>query len=131
LFFTISCKLLLLGCNKSKIEDTKTCAVLDADGNFPTSLPKDPTIEHAKKSEDKYAESESAARNMEPQESSAGFIMAVCTIVSLVFVAICGFFYAYTHPHSSMGQFLIQYGRPAAWSWRRGEARYTAATIHM
>jgi len=39
-------------------------------------------------------------------------------------------FYAYRNPHTKSGQLLIQY-RPSTWSWRRGEARYTAATIHM
>ncbi|XP_024946265.1 plexin domain-containing protein 2 isoform X2 [Cephus cinctus] len=38
--------------------------------------------------------------------------------------------YAYRNPHSTPGQMLIRY-RPSQWSWRRGEARYTAATIHM
>lgn len=38
--------------------------------------------------------------------------------------------YAYRNPHSASGQMLIRY-RPSQWSWRRGEARYTAATIHM
>ncbi|XP_077302524.1 plexin domain containing lethal (1) G0289 isoform X2 [Arctopsyche grandis] len=38
--------------------------------------------------------------------------------------------YAYRNPHTYSGQLLIKY-RPSQWSWRRGEARYTAATIHM
>ncbi|XP_073973421.1 plexin domain containing lethal (1) G0289 isoform X2 [Rhodnius prolixus] len=39
-------------------------------------------------------------------------------------------FYAYRNPHTTSGQVLIKY-RPSQWSLRRGEARYTAATIHM
>uniref|UniRef100_A0A224XK12 Putative extracellular protein tem7 n=1 Tax=Panstrongylus lignarius TaxID=156445 RepID=A0A224XK12_9HEMI len=39
-------------------------------------------------------------------------------------------FYAYRNPHTASGQVLIKY-RPSQWSLRRGEARYTAATIHM
>lgn len=31
---------------------------------------------------------------------------------------------------SSITELTFQY-RPSQWSWRRGEARYTAATIHM
>lgn len=54
----------------------------------------------------------------------------LCTILALVALSVCWVFYAYTHPHTSSGQLLIQY-RPNAWRWRRGEARYTAATIHM
>ncbi|XP_018334722.1 plexin domain-containing protein 2, partial [Agrilus planipennis] len=38
--------------------------------------------------------------------------------------------YAYRNPHTTSGQMLIRY-RPSQWRWRRGEARYTAATIHM
>ncbi|XP_060516515.1 plexin domain-containing protein 2 [Cylas formicarius] len=38
--------------------------------------------------------------------------------------------YAYRNPHTFSGQMLIRY-RPSQWRWRRGEARYTAATIHM
>ncbi|KAI5640942.1 plexin domain-containing protein 2 [Phthorimaea operculella] len=38
--------------------------------------------------------------------------------------------YAFKNPHTRSGQLLIKY-RPSQWSWRRGEARYTAATIHM
>nr|XP_024217023.1 plexin domain-containing protein 1 [Halyomorpha halys] len=39
-------------------------------------------------------------------------------------------YHAYRNPHTRSGQFLIRY-RPSQWSLRRGEARYTAATIHM
>ncbi|XP_014243130.1 plexin domain-containing protein 2 [Cimex lectularius] len=38
--------------------------------------------------------------------------------------------YAYRNPHTQSGQFLIKY-RPSQWTRRRGEARYTAASIHM
>jgi len=39
-------------------------------------------------------------------------------------------YYAYRNPHTPSGQVLIKY-RPSQWSLRRGEARYTAASIHM
>ncbi|XP_047524115.1 plexin domain-containing protein 2 [Pieris napi] len=56
-------------------------------------------------------------------------------VVSLVIViSLCSFagwvLYAFKNPHTRSGQILIRY-RPSQWSWRRGEARYTAATIHM
>ncbi|BET00131.1 PSI [Nesidiocoris tenuis] len=38
--------------------------------------------------------------------------------------------YAYHYPHTQSGQVLIKY-RPSQWALRRGEARYTAASIHM
>lgn len=58
---------------------------------------------------------------------------AVATLVALVVlvVAITGWVgYAYLFPHSTSGQILIRY-RPSQWRMRRGEARYTAASIHM
>ena len=81
--------------------------------------------------EEKSSRTASPVTQLEPQKSSAGFVTVVCSVFALIFVSVCWVFYAYTHPHTSSGQFLIQYGRPSAWSWRRGEARYTAATIHM
>jgi len=57
--------------------------------------------------------------------------VATVTIVILLILTICGWFcYAYFFPHSCSGQFLIKH-RPSRWHWRRGEARYTAASIHM
>lgn len=67
----------------------------------------------------------------ESEKSGSGFLTILTSILALVFVAVCWVFYAYTHPHTSSGQLLIQY-RPNNWSWRRGyNARYTAASIHM
>lgn len=57
--------------------------------------------------------------------------VATVTIVILLILTIIGWFlYAYFFPHSCSGQFLIKH-RPSRWHWRRGEARYTAASIHM
>lgn len=57
--------------------------------------------------------------------------VATITIVILLILTIIGWFlYAYFFPHSCSGQFLIKH-RPSRWHWRRGEARYTAASIHM
>ncbi|KAL6261311.1 hypothetical protein P5V15_008832 [Pogonomyrmex californicus] len=61
---------------------------------------------------------------------SVSGIIGILTVVALV-VGLAGWgVYAYRNPHSASGQMLIRY-RPSQWSWRRGEARYTAATIHM
>lgn len=120
---------LFLGCDDSKIKDVKQCDALNSNLNFSSTTLKallsndaTPTALENKKLNDS---------SHEVEKSSAGFITTICTIFALAFVAVCWVFYAYTHPHTGSGQFLIQYGRPAAWSWRRGEARYTAATIHM
>lgn len=53
-------------------------------------------------------------------------IFLIATISGFAFWTV----YAYRNPHSASGQMLIRY-RPSQWRWRRGEARYTAATIHM
>jgi len=60
---------------------------------------------------------------------SSGYLGAAFFIVLVAGVAVWAL-YAYSNPHSYSGQILIRY-RPSQWSWRRGEARYTAATIHM
>ncbi|XP_046421828.1 plexin domain-containing protein 2 [Neodiprion fabricii] len=57
-------------------------------------------------------------------------IIGILLVVSLIVALIGWGGYAYRNPHSASGQVLIRY-RPSQWSWRRGEARYTAATIHM
>ncbi|KAK6621831.1 hypothetical protein RUM44_001638 [Polyplax serrata] len=63
-------------------------------------------------------------------------VMGVAGIMGILFLICLGvgvgmwIFFAYRNPHTPAGQFLIRY-RPSQWSWRRGEARYTAATIHM
>lgn len=57
-------------------------------------------------------------------------IIGILMVVGLVVGLVGWGAYAYRNPHSASGQMLIRY-RPSQWSWRRGEARYTAATIHM
>lgn len=116
---------LILGCDKTQIsDDVRNCAavIIDTSTTIPTMNPS---------TNDKSSRNASPVTQLEPQKSSAGFVTTVCSIFAIIFVAVCWVFYAYTHPHSNSGQFLIQYGRPTSWSWRRGTARYTAATIHM
>lgn len=57
-------------------------------------------------------------------------VIGILAVVTLIAGLIGWAVYAYRNPHSASGQVLIRY-RPSQWSWRRGEARYTAATIHM
>ncbi|XP_037950948.1 plexin domain-containing protein 2-like isoform X2 [Teleopsis dalmanni] len=64
------------------------------------------------------------------KQKSAGVVLGFLTPVCLILVIALWVLYAYRNPHTKSGQLLIQY-RPSQWSWRRGEARYTAATIHM
>lgn len=57
-------------------------------------------------------------------------ILATLFVIAAVVAMGIWVFYAYRNPHTTSGQMLIRY-RPSQWRWRRGEARYTAATIHM
>ncbi|XP_047101292.1 plexin domain-containing protein 1 [Schistocerca piceifrons] len=89
--------------------------------------------------------SQSEAAHSEPQRTDGGLhmngspssssvsvsgVVAILSVVTLVCATGVWILYAYRNPHTASGQFLIRY-RPSQWSWRRGEARYTAATIHM
>ncbi|CAB3387956.1 Hypothetical predicted protein [Cloeon dipterum] len=70
-------------------------------------------------------------QEQEEQGSGSYFAVAFGVLLSvLVLSFVVWAVYAYFNPHSSSGQFLIRY-RPNQWQWRRGEARYMAATIHM
>lgn len=114
------------GCDKSKFSDVQHCSkVPDLP---PTTAPSVATVNTstAKPIEQRHA----APVTQNEEKSGTGFVTAICSIFAVVFLSVCWVLYAYTHPHTSSGQFLIQY-RPNAWRWRRGEARYTAATIHM
>ncbi|KAL3283336.1 hypothetical protein HHI36_006484 [Cryptolaemus montrouzieri] len=53
-------------------------------------------------------------------------MLLICMVVGMTMWVL----YAYRNPHTTSGQMLIRY-RPTQWRWKRGEARYTAATIHM
>lgn len=63
-------------------------------------------------------------------ESSNKLLVSVLVILGILSVSACWVLYAYRNPHTKSGQLLIRY-RPNKWLWRRGEARYTAASIHM
>ncbi|XP_034945944.1 plexin domain-containing protein 2 [Chelonus insularis] len=74
--------------------------------------------------------SESAHSHVNMSHMSVSGIIGILLVISLVGGLVGWAAYAYRNPHSASGQMLIRY-RPSQWSWRRGEARYTAATIHM
>ncbi|KAM3968951.1 plexin domain containing lethal (1) G0289 [Aphomia sociella] len=62
--------------------------------------------------------------------SPVGGVVGAFVAIALVCSLAAWTVYAFRNPHTRSGQLLIKY-RPSQWSWRRGEARYTAATIHM
>jgi len=57
-------------------------------------------------------------------------ITTISIVALLALSVMVWFVYAYFFPHTWSGQLLIKY-RPSRWQWRRGEPRYTAASIHM
>lgn len=59
-----------------------------------------------------------------------GSVVAVLLILAVVMGGLVWVGYAYKNPHTSSGQLLIRY-RPSQWRFRSGEARYTAASVHM
>ncbi|XP_052862508.1 plexin domain-containing protein 2 isoform X1 [Anopheles cruzii] len=68
--------------------------------------------------------------------SSSNLIVSMLIVFLILFACASWVMYAYRNPHTKSGQLLIRIAkakkyRPNKWSWRRGEARYTAATIHM
>ncbi|XP_073957224.1 plexin domain containing lethal (1) G0289 [Choristoneura fumiferana] len=65
-----------------------------------------------------------------PAPSPIGAAVSAFAVIALVAALAAWLVYAFKNPHTRSGQMLIKY-RPSQWSWRRGEARYTAATIHM
>ncbi|KAG6445612.1 hypothetical protein O3G_MSEX004015 [Manduca sexta] len=69
---------------------------------------------------------EAAAQQRSPVGGAVAAFVAVALVCSLAVWVL----YAFKNPHTRSGQLLIKY-RPSQWNWRRGEARYTAATIHM
>ncbi|XP_053970308.1 plexin domain-containing protein 2 [Hylaeus volcanicus] len=130
---------LLKGCDVRKIKEVDNCPP-------PTTTYKEHEEEfnhvlHVH-SEETVTVSEMNAKQERPGTSSLEFgrnnnmnmgvsgIIGILLVVGLVMGLVAWAAYAYRNPHSASGQMLIRY-RPSQWSWRRGEARYTAATIHM
>ncbi|KAK7080648.1 Plexin domain-containing protein 2 [Halocaridina rubra] len=110
------------GCESHSVQNSNDCVGLEAPPTWPSE---------SDSSVDTFGQN----ANVEPYKkggeggTSVGGVVAVVFLVGLV-LGIGGWVtYAYFYPHSASGQLLIRY-RPSTWSWRRGEARYTAASIH-
>ncbi|KAG5888918.1 hypothetical protein JTB14_019414 [Gonioctena quinquepunctata] len=73
-----------------------------------------------------------AGKAISPGQEKLGVsgVLAILFLVAMVSGLSFWIIYAYRNPHTTSGQILIRY-RPSQLSWKRGEARYTAATIHM
>jgi len=104
-------------CEKLKLSDEDMCSII-VTTNSPSTTDNS-SIETSFKTESHTNVSSS---------STSLFFIALC--VSLIIMSAAWLCYAYLNPHTRSGQMLIRY-RPNQWGWRKGEARYTAATIHM
>lgn len=104
-------------CEKSKYVNEEMCT-----SGMTTVTP--PTVDNSSVESSVKSESHTDSSS----SSTSLFFIALC--VSLTLMSIIWIFYAYLNPHTRSGQMLIRY-RPNQWGWRKGEARYTAATIHM
>lgn len=103
-------------CEKKRITVSKQCSLTHE--NVPT-----PGAHKAVS-----IESLTQTKNTNSSASVISLLMITVACISGIFIWTM---YAYRNPHSASGQILIRY-RPSRWSgWRKGEARYTAATIHM
>ncbi|CAH0558199.1 unnamed protein product [Brassicogethes aeneus] len=76
------------------------------------------------------AASRDSAQLRPAEKNGVSAIVAVMFLICISSGLALWILYAYRNPHTTSGQMLIRY-RPSQWHWRRGEARYTAATIHM
>ncbi|KAG8183289.1 hypothetical protein JTE90_004909 [Oedothorax gibbosus] len=85
-----------------------------------------------RKPEDASDDNASTSARVAEESSSLGVgsVVAVLLILSIVLGSLMWVGYAYKNPHTSSGQLLIRY-RPTQWRFRSGEARYTAASVHM
>ncbi|XP_075990445.1 plexin domain containing lethal (1) G0289 [Anticarsia gemmatalis] len=135
---------LLRKCEKTTIVNATMCAATKSEaGEVPaagntayttdtqSASPHDTVVQTAaeEKPAPRVGESAMPAPPVEAR-STIGGVVGAFLAVSLVCCAAAWILYAFKNPHTRSGQILIKY-RPSQWNWRRGEARYTAATIHM
>ncbi|XP_055915390.1 plexin domain-containing protein 2 isoform X2 [Eupeodes corollae] len=142
------------GCDRDPINVVNLCPAIGQKGNNAAQITNQTIIDHGENNHNgEYFPVKTSDENSETQYTSQsdfsvnkaaanfssadggdvhsvgvvlGFIAPICLVMTLLVWVL----YAYRNPHTKSGQLLIQY-RPSQWTWRRGEARYTAATIHM
>ncbi|XP_045472296.1 plexin domain-containing protein 2 [Harmonia axyridis] len=77
-----------------------------------------------------FSKQSDAITASQPDQIGMSGVLAIMMLLSMIVAISMWVYYAYRNPHTTSGQMLIRY-RPSQWRWKRGEARYTAATIHM
>ncbi|XP_035793727.1 plexin domain-containing protein 1-like isoform X2 [Anopheles albimanus] len=125
------------GCDKTVITDETQCPAIGQKGNnFGEPIEVLPESSRNISTERTIEKINSVTKvhayHSEPHHisSNSNLLVSVLILIVICFICIAWIIYAYRNPHTKSGQLLIRY-RPNKWSWRRGEARYTAATIHM
>ncbi|XP_068248518.1 plexin domain-containing protein 2 isoform X2 [Palaemon carinicauda] len=115
------------GCENLSLQDVEKCAVLPPPPTYPA--PNNPSRNAGIDTFGQNASVEPYSKVADEGQSSVGGVVAMIFLLGLVLGVGGWVAYAYFYPHSTSGQILIRY-RPSTWSWKRGEARYTAASIH-
>ncbi|XP_015108872.1 plexin domain-containing protein 2 [Diachasma alloeum] len=120
-------------CDKKNIGDAASCPAKKTTDHEPARGSPEgelsASVEPNRLSKD-FSALEQTHEHMNMNHMGVSGIIGILLVVSLI-AGLAGWAaYAYRNPHSASGQMLIRY-RPSQWNWRRGEARYTAATIHM
>ncbi|CAB3226399.1 unnamed protein product [Arctia plantaginis] len=123
------------GCVAVKAEETSDTSGVAVTGNTayttdPINLPPHETV--IKTGAEPIGQVSQSVQPAAPEQarSAIGGVVAAFLAITLVVSVAAWILYAFKNPHTRSGQILIKY-RPSQWNWRRGEARYTAATIHM
>ncbi|GJQ70259.1 hypothetical protein Trydic_g22701 [Trypoxylus dichotomus] len=111
------------GCDRKQIRDASLCQTLyTSEVDYNEVIVNDRSISRS---------TAFASRSVNVKENmGVSGVVAALLLGALVLLMGMWIIYAYRNPHTASGQILIKY-RPSQWRWRRGEARYTAATIHM
>lgn len=138
----------LRNCEKTTIRNVATCTAgrEPAPGNrtaYSTDTPQPPnhntTVDNIKEHDAESPVKNGTAgtvskvisqQGAEVHRTAVGSVIVAFLAITLVCGAAAWALYAFKNPHTRSGQILIKY-RPSQWRWRCGEARYTAATIHM
>ncbi|GLV39243.1 lethal (1) G0289 [Carabus blaptoides fortunei] len=131
---------LLRGCERKKIKIESMCSVMDTGVDLANVTADEPSSHYVPVIEPNQPDDPRQAPRItnevdimhaeKPARMGVSGIVTILFLITLVLGMSVWIMYAYRNPHSASGQILIRY-RPSQWSWKRGEARYTAATIHM
>ncbi|CAG9854725.1 unnamed protein product [Phyllotreta striolata] len=113
------------GCDKANVSNTSMCSASSYHMEDESNM-----LDHSMVEDQPRALKGSVNATSMKEAGNFSGLLAILFLVGMMCGLSLWVFYAYRNPHTTSGQILIRY-RPSQWRWRRGEARYTAATIHM